>query len=74
MTFLETNQDILAFTREKGGEKLLFIFNLRRGPQTVDLPKGVVISDILPMPGFAPQTVDGQIVLEAMDVFCGRLA
>ena len=74
MTFLDTNQDILAFTREKAGEKLLFIFNLHRGPQTVDLPKGLAIIEAVQMPGFSPQTVDGQIVLEAMDVFCGKIS
>ena len=73
MTFLETNQDILAFTREKGGEKLLFVFNLRRGPQTVQLPEGITVSEVVPMPGFAAKADGGEIMLEALDVFCGRL-
>jgi alpha-glucosidase len=74
MTFLETNQDILAFTREKDGETLLFVFNLRRGPQAVQLPRGVKVGEAVPMPGFAPKVVDGDILLEALDVFCGRIS
>jgi len=74
MSFLETNRDILAFTREKDGERLLFVFNLRRGPQAVQLPRGVKVGEAVPMPGFAPKVVDGEILLEALDVFCGRLA
>jgi alpha-glucosidase len=74
MVFLDTNQDILMFTREKGGEKLLFVFNLHRGPQVVQLPRGVTVSEAIPMPGFSPQMVNGEIKLEAMDVFCGRVS
>ncbi|MDO9414876.1 beta-galactosidase BglA [Pararhizobium sp.] len=73
MKFLDTNQDILAFTREKGGEKLLFVFNLHRGPQTMHLPKGTVIREALPLPGFAPVFDKHEITLEALDVFCGRI-
>ncbi|NHT76357.1 alpha-glucosidase [Rhizobiaceae bacterium CRRU44] len=75
MTFLDTNQDILIFTREKAGDKLLFVFNLRRGPQTVTLPKGMTIAETLPLPGFDTARVEnGEIVLEALDAFCGRVS
>ena len=74
MTFLETNQDILAFTREKGGEKLLFVFNLRRGPQTVQLPEGIRVSRGCADAWFcAGSRRTARLTLEALDVFCGRL-
>jgi len=73
MRFIETNQDILAFTREKDGEKLLFVFNLRRGPQSVQLPKDVKVAEVLPIPGFAARFENGEIALDAMDGFCARL-
>ncbi|MFP5076793.1 alpha-glucosidase [Rhizobium sp. YIM 134829] len=75
LTFLDTNQDILIFTREKAGERLLFLFNLRRGPQSVPVPKGLTVSDVLPLPGFDTATLEkGEIRLEALDAFCGRVS
>ncbi|MFB2550584.1 beta-galactosidase BglA [Ensifer soli] len=74
MRFLDTNEDILAFTREKDGETLVFVFNLRRGPQSVRLPEGVKVAQVIPMPGFAPAFDKGEIALDALDVFCARLA
>lgn len=73
MTFLDTNQDVLIFTREKAGEKLLFVFNLHRGPQTVPLPRGLKIIEALPMPGFSPAVQGEDIQLEALDVFCAKV-
>ena len=73
MRFLETNQDILAFIREKDGERLLFVFNLRRGPQTVQLPKDVTVAELVPMPGFESRLDGRDVELEALDAFCGRL-
>ncbi|MDX0996580.1 DUF3459 domain-containing protein [Sinorhizobium medicae] len=72
MAFLGTNQDILVFTREKDGDRLLFVFNLTPEPQTFQLP-ATLAAEPLPMPGFAPPFADNAITLAALDVFCGRL-
>ncbi|APG91981.1 alpha-glucosidase AglA [Sinorhizobium americanum] len=73
MAFLATNQDVLAFTREKNGERLLFVFNLTGEPQTVQLAADMDVAEVLPMPEFAPELADSAIKLAAFDVFCGRL-
>jgi alpha-glucosidase len=71
--FLQTNQDLLAFTREKGDERLLFVFNLTRDAQDFSIPSTYKVSEPLPMPGFQPE-FDGTVVrLEGLDVFCGRI-
>ncbi len=74
MRFIETNQDILAFIREKDGERLFFVFNLHRGPQTVHLPKDVKVAEVLSMPGFESRLNGRDIELDALDVFCGKLS
>ncbi|MBW6423104.1 alpha-glucosidase family protein [Rhizobium sp. XQZ8] len=73
MTFLDTNQDLLAFVREKGGEKLLFVFNLTRQAQDFTLPKR--LGEILPvnLPGFVSKMEKGAVKLDALDVFCARV-
>lgn len=73
MTFLDTNQDLLAFVREKGGESLLFVFNLTRMPQDYTLPKR--LGDCLPVspPGFASRLEKGVVRLDALDMFCARV-
>jgi alpha-glucosidase len=73
MTFIETNQDLLAFVREKGGEKLLFVFNLTREPQNFVLPKRM--GDVMPvdLPGFVSKLEAGAVKLDALDVFCARV-
>ncbi|KKX30193.1 alpha-glucosidase family protein [Rhizobium sp. LC145] len=74
MTFLDTHgQDLLAFVREKGGEKLLFVFNLTREPQEFRLPERV--ADCLPvsMPDFPSVLEKGVVKLDALDVFCARV-
>ncbi|MDI7860807.1 alpha-glucosidase family protein [Rhizobiaceae bacterium n13] len=71
MTFLDSNRDLLAFIREKDGEKLLFVFNLTREPQEFRLPG----TDVRPvdLPGFSPRSAGGILGLEGLDAFCGRL-
>jgi alpha-glucosidase len=73
MTFIETNQDLLAFVREKGGEKLLFVFNLTREPQRFTLPAR--FGSVMPvdMPGFTSKLAGGVAELDAIDVFCARV-
>ncbi|MEY9780419.1 glycosidase [Sinorhizobium fredii] len=74
MSFLATNQDVLAFTRKKGSETLLFVFNLTGEPQTVQLAADMVVAEALPMPGFGATISNGGIRLDALDLFCGRMA
>ncbi|MGL3607290.1 alpha-glucosidase family protein [Rhizobium sp. G187] len=70
--FLATNEDVLAFTRCLGEERLLFVFNLRRGPQDIALPLGNPVKDRIAMPGLAGTLVDGEIQLGPLDGFCAR--
>ncbi|MGE8585445.1 MAG: alpha-glucosidase C-terminal domain-containing protein, partial [Agrobacterium tumefaciens] len=64
----------LAFTRQKGDEKLLFVFNLTREAVEFPVPKGMEVTDILPMPSFEPLFDAGIVKLEGLDVFCGVVA
>jgi alpha-glucosidase len=74
MTFLDTNQDLLVFTRKKESETLLFVFNLTREAAAFSLPAGMVPGERLEMPG-AGGTVDGgKVVLGALEGFCARVA
>jgi len=73
MTFLDTKEDVLAFTRKKGSETLLFVFNLSRKPVKVALPKGVKVTKTVPMPGFASANASDVVTLAALDVFCGQV-
>jgi alpha-glucosidase len=73
MHFLATNEDVLAFTRKKDDEQMLFVFNLRRGPQEIALPHGMTIREAVAMPGLSGEVVDGDIRLGPLDGFCARL-
>ncbi|EJC80567.1 glycosidase [Rhizobium leguminosarum bv. trifolii WSM2297] len=73
MTFIDTNQDLLVFTREKNGEKLLFVFNLTREPAEFRLPEGVVLGEPLEMPGFEAVAGTGSVKLAALEGFCARI-
>ncbi|NEJ73344.1 alpha-glucosidase [Rhizobium phaseoli] len=73
MTFIGTNQDLLAFTREKEGERLLFVFNLTREPAEFRLPEGVVLGERLELPGFDAVAGSGLVKLAALDGFCARV-
>ncbi len=70
MSFIDTNQDLLAFTRTKGSETLLFVFNLTRLPAEFRLPVGMSLGDVVPMPGFEAATAAGSIKLRALDAIC----
>lgn len=74
MEFIGTDQDLLAFTRQKGSEKLLFVFNLTRKPAQFVPPARMVIGERLAMPGFEAVTGTGPIKLAALDAFCARVA
>jgi alpha-glucosidase len=71
MTFLDSNQDLLVFSRKKGAETLLFVFNLTREPAEFAPPSGMVIGEGLAMPGARAIVANGKVVLGALDGFCG---
>ncbi|QND47834.1 alpha-glucosidase [Rhizobium lusitanum] len=73
MTFLDTKEDVLAFTRSKGDATLFFVFNLSREPVKVTLPEGVKVAKVVPMPGFEGSDVGELVTLAALDVFCGQV-
>ncbi|MFL0695127.1 MAG: alpha-glucosidase family protein [Agrobacterium tumefaciens] len=74
MEFLATNEDVLAFIRSKGDDRLLFVFNLRRGPQEISLPKGHGVREVFAMPGLTGSVLDGEIRLGPLDGICARLS
>lgn len=73
MEFLDLDEDVLAFTRKKGDDRLLFVFNLRGGPQEVKLPQRLAIKELIGMPGLSGSIVDGVVLVEAEDGFCARI-
>lgn len=74
MEFVGSNQDLLAFVREKGDEKLLFVFNLTREPAEFRLPAGMVLGAPLSMPGFKAVASVKTVQLDALDAFCARIS
>ena len=74
MHFVATNEDVLAFVRTHGPERLLFVFNLRRGPQILMVPNGDTVHEILSMPGLSGTVVDGKIRLGPLDGICARVS
>ena len=73
LEFLSTNQDLLAFTRTKGKDKFLFVFNLTRKPGHFTLPAAFKGLKAVAIPGFNP-AFDGKAVdLAALDAFCGKI-
>jgi alpha-glucosidase len=73
MTFIDTNQDLLAFVREKHGDKLLFVFNLTREAQDFRLPDRLSSCMPIDLPGFTPGFEGGIVRLAALDAFCARV-
>ncbi|MGV2128853.1 alpha-glucosidase family protein [Agrobacterium vitis] len=73
MSFLEINEDVLAFLREQNGDKLLFVFNMRRGPQEVRLPEHMTVKDVIAFPDARSTYEKGVITLDALDGFCARV-
>ena len=73
MAFVHSSHDILAFTREKGGEKLLFVFNLTRGKAKFVPGKSLKLGEPLPVPGFGAKLKDGTIELDGLDMACVRV-
>jgi alpha-glucosidase len=73
MEFIGTNQDLLAFTRKKGGEKLLFVFNLTREAAEFKLPAGMKVGGGLAVPGLKGEVSGWAIRLAPLSGYCGEL-
>jgi alpha-glucosidase len=73
MDFVEMEADVLAFVREKHGDKLLFIFNMGPTPQVVTLPAHLTITAVLDLPGARATFANGCISLAALDGFCASV-
>ncbi|MBB4229265.1 alpha-glucosidase [Rhizobium mongolense] len=73
MEFIGTNQDLLAFTREKNGEKLLFVFNLTRKSAEFRLAVGMTLGEHVDMPGSGGLAGRESIQLEALSAHCHRI-
>lgn len=74
MVFLETNGDLLAFTRGDSMERFLFVFNLGRTGIEWTPPLDVEIAEVIRLPGFGPGYHGGTVHLAGLDAFCARLA
>lgn len=72
MDFIESNEDVLAFTRTLGEDRFLFVFNLRRGPQQIRLSGKFSLKELVAMPGLTGRVVDGEIHIGPLDGFCAR--
>jgi alpha-glucosidase len=71
--FISTNQDLLAFTRTKGDETLLFVFNLTRKSADFAIPSAITVSTVVALPGFAPVLKGRTVKLDGMDAFCAKV-
>ena len=72
ITFLPEAGEVLAFTRETAGEKLLFVFNLGREAVQWPLPDGLRASANL-IPEFSATADNTEVKLSGLDAFCARL-
>lgn len=74
MAFVASNQDILAFTRAKGSQTLLFVFNLTREKAEFSPPSSMTLGESIAVPGFGGRLSEGAIELAPLDMACVRLA
>ena len=73
MHFLDMPADILGFTRQGEGERMLFVFNMGRERRDVKLPKDMKVRKIVDMHGMSGQ-VEGDVVsVDPFDGFCAKL-
>ncbi|WP_429816259.1 alpha-glucosidase family protein [Ensifer sp. B1-9] len=70
MRFLDSNSELLAFVREKDGERLLFVFNLTREPLEFLAPADTV--QPLDLPGYPARLEAGSIKLAGLSAFSGK--
>lgn len=71
--FLDTDGDIVAFTRRHGNEQLLCVFNLGGSDAALTLADGMSPVSV-PGHGFSGASAEGTIRLGAYDAWFGRIA
>jgi alpha-glucosidase len=73
ISFIEANDNLLAFTRTYGNEKMLCVFNFTNQPQTMAV-KSVQVLEDLSDTGYHGTHWGGQIKLSPYDAYFGRVA
>jgi alpha-glucosidase len=68
-----SNQDLLVFTRAKGDDTFLFVFNLTREAAQFVLPSKLKGLEAVAMPGFNAGFDGKAVELSGLDGFCGRM-
>jgi alpha-glucosidase len=71
--FIHCDDNVLAFTRTHGNDKIVCVFNMGAMPATVTLPQVKVLED-LPASGFGGTHEFGAWALEGFDAYFGRVA
>jgi alpha-glucosidase len=73
ISFIHADEQVLAFTRTYGNEKMLCVFNFANSMQTLK-PKGVQVLEDLEGTGYHATHWGGTISLGAYDAYFGRVA
>nr|WP_316655320.1 alpha glucosidase [uncultured Gellertiella sp.] len=71
--FVETNQDLLVFEREKGDVVMRFYFNLTRGAISIAPDTRLQAGHPVDLPGFPASVASGHVELAPLSVACFRL-
>lgn len=71
--FIDTNQDLLVFERERDGERLRFYYNLTRAPATVEPDSALAAARPVALPGFQPQEAGESVMILPLSVVCFRM-
>ncbi|WP_269932181.1 beta-galactosidase BglA [Aminobacter sp. HY435] len=70
---LDVNDDLLAFLREEGAERLLCVFNFSDIAASWSVPERFVVLSSVDFPGAAGEVSQGRIEVPALGLFIGRL-
>jgi alpha-glucosidase len=73
ISFLSSTENVLAFTRTHGNDKILALFNFGTASVTLTLP-GVKVLEDLPASGFDGKHEYGAFALNGHDAYFGRVA
>ena len=71
--FFGEDPDVLAYTREKDGSRMLFVFNLSRQPRVFRLPQAFAAAARVALPFFAPTVHKGVVNLDGLDAYCAMI-
>ena len=70
--FLDAESDVLAFTREGGGEKMLCVFNFADEPANWPLPSDLAAIDRIDLGGGGAVLQEDGLSLAPLSCFLGR--